>query len=411
MKAKISLLLLGMFLSSVSSYADFVVDNIKYEAINGTTARVTGGTINGSLVIPQTVYDEDEDAEYTVTEIGDNAFSLWGGDGARISGSVTLPSTIKKIGDKAFYYQSFSSINFPEGLKSIGSYAFDVNRNLQVVTLPSTLESLGNGAFQRCGLNQVFVMGDKPATLGTDAFLDNAYLNIIVRPSTYETYQKAWSTYSDYVTDIFPLFITGEIPVYDLWGDNGLRTPTANYNTYCSPVAIAFEKSPELTVWTVDSVGSNQVYTSSITSGIIPAGEGVILKSDADTIFVQMAENQNAVLGHGNLLKGVLHNTGLKTTDGDNVNYVLNDNVFTRFDDSDQWRSYIEANHAYLQVPSTVELDSAAIVFGHTSTAISNIVNTKAKEDNAYYNLQGMKISSKPATGMYIYHGKKYLAK
>lgn len=106
MKAKISLLLLGMFLSSVSSYADFIVDNIKYEAINGTTARVTGGTINGSLVIPQTVYDEDEDAEYTVTEIGDNAFSLWGGDGARISGSVTLPSTIKKIGDKAFYYQS-----------------------------------------------------------------------------------------------------------------------------------------------------------------------------------------------------------------------------------------------------------------------------------------------------------------
>lgn len=185
-------LLFAIAIAALPVRADFVVGNLKFKATSDTTAACTGGSVNRTpLVIPETVYDEDEDKEYTVTEVADEAFSLWGSDGARIDGTVTLPKTIKKLGNRAFYYQSISGINLPEGLESIGEYCFDVNRNLTVVVLPASLKKLSNNAFNRCGLQQVFVMGTTPAEMGSGVFNDNAYLNIIVRPSLYDTYRSA----------------------------------------------------------------------------------------------------------------------------------------------------------------------------------------------------------------------------
>lgn len=84
---KLYFLILLLACSSLQCRADFVVDNLKYHVLTDSTVSVTGGSVNGSLVIPQTVYDEDEDVTYTVTEIGEEAFSRrfcnspWIGDG------------------------------------------------------------------------------------------------------------------------------------------------------------------------------------------------------------------------------------------------------------------------------------------------------------------------------------------
>lgn len=409
-------LLFALAIATAPAYADFVVGNLKFKATSDTTAACTGGTVNReALVIPETVYDEDEDKEYTVTEIADDAFSLWGSDGARIQNSVTLPKTIKKLGARAFYYQSFASINLPEGLESIGEYCFDVNRNLAVVVLPTTLSKLGNNAFNRCGLQQVFVLRTEPAEIGTGVFNDNQYLNIIVRPSGYDTYQNAWTEWKDYITDIFPMFVSGEIPPYDYWGPDGMRTPSANYNTYTCPVAFTTAKVPELTAWTVDSVKAGKVYASKIESNEVPAHEGVILKSDKDTIFVQMTEDQNISLGKKNMLVGVEKNLGIVPSTDSTVNYVLNDSSFTKFDNSDQWRAYVPANHAYLSVPAAEANDSAlTVVFAGTTTGIRNIATNGKTAINGnspyWYTLSGMR-TLEPKHGIYIHNGKKVIIK
>jgi uncharacterized repeat protein (TIGR02543 family) len=107
-----------------------------------------------------------------VTSIGDWAFS-WNN-----LTSVTLPSTLTSIGDWAFDGNSLTSITIPEGVTSIGDWAFSWN-NLTSVTLPSTLTSIGDGAFYENDLTSVTL----PSTLtsiGASAFWNNSLTSITI---------------------------------------------------------------------------------------------------------------------------------------------------------------------------------------------------------------------------------------
>lgn len=64
-----------------------------------------------------------------------------------LTGKVVLPSTIKEIGEAAFWRAKISSINFPNGLEKIGDAAFYACR-LKEVHLPNTCQDLANSAFK-----------------------------------------------------------------------------------------------------------------------------------------------------------------------------------------------------------------------------------------------------------------------
>ena len=65
-----------------------------------------------------------------------------------ISGMLEIPAGIKTIADDAFRGCSITSVSFPEGLASIGSYSFGHCRNLTgEITLPASLNSLNSLAF------------------------------------------------------------------------------------------------------------------------------------------------------------------------------------------------------------------------------------------------------------------------
>ena len=64
-----------------------------------------------------------------------------------LTGKVVLPSTIKEIGEAAFWRAKISSINFPEGLEKIGDAAFYGCR-LEEVHIPNSCQDLGIFAFQ-----------------------------------------------------------------------------------------------------------------------------------------------------------------------------------------------------------------------------------------------------------------------
>lgn len=64
--------------------------------------------------------------------------------------TFTVPATVKKIGDYAFYYSmdmGISSIRFNEGLEEIGDYAFAYNETITDISFPSTLKKIGSHAF------------------------------------------------------------------------------------------------------------------------------------------------------------------------------------------------------------------------------------------------------------------------
>ncbi len=141
-------LCLGLYVPVFAADSDFVIENgvlVEYNG-NGGDVKIPDGVteiasrafaINrsfvSSVVIPEGCVKIDNEA---FCFLGDLVPSV----------KVTLPSTLRVIGDRAFEEAHVTQINFPEGLVSIGETAFE-GSFLSSITLPSSLKSLGAGAF------------------------------------------------------------------------------------------------------------------------------------------------------------------------------------------------------------------------------------------------------------------------
>ena len=136
----------------------------------------------------------------------------------RYINSVQLPSTLKYIGDRAFQnqypYINLSEMNLPEGLISIGDYAFE-STDLKEITIPSTVESVGSYAFSKTKIETVVVesgvkeindyafndcsnlktvtIGDNVQKMGTYVFSnDTALTDVTIGDGTEEIGERAF---------------------------------------------------------------------------------------------------------------------------------------------------------------------------------------------------------------------------
>ena len=85
----------------------------------------------------------DISIEGSITKIGAHTFEAYD----NISGEITLPSTVKKIGDKAFNNSDHLTVKLQEGLEEIGESALS-QTGYTSITLPSTLKNIARNAFQ-----------------------------------------------------------------------------------------------------------------------------------------------------------------------------------------------------------------------------------------------------------------------
>lgn len=103
----------------------------------------TDCSFSGGLTIPE-----------GVTEIAEGAFcssSKYSGSPAhgKITGTLTLPSTLKTIGAYAFAYEGFSGeLLIPDGVTCIGANAFaECDGFGGTLSLPDSVKTVGNGRF------------------------------------------------------------------------------------------------------------------------------------------------------------------------------------------------------------------------------------------------------------------------
>ena len=69
---------------------------------------------------------------------------------------VVLPSSLKTIGNYAFYYdQWLRECDLPSGVESIGEFAFRNCQKLETIDLGTSLTSIGNGAFYTSGITTI----------------------------------------------------------------------------------------------------------------------------------------------------------------------------------------------------------------------------------------------------------------
>lgn len=130
--------ILVMFMTALPAMADNARKSGQYTyQIKGngtiTITKFHWGMNNGDIYIPNMIDG------YTVTAIGDEAFKR---DVMRRDGfgrpendfetvSLTIPDSIKSIGQKAFWNATLSEINLPDNVQSIGYGAFVGNPSIQ----------------------------------------------------------------------------------------------------------------------------------------------------------------------------------------------------------------------------------------------------------------------------------------
>ena len=168
MRTRLFTLLLSLLCTSIVHAQKFNVDGLNYEvtsSINNEVAVVSGDYITDPFVIPSTVsYDG---VKYTVTSIGDDAF-------CRSSfnfSSIVFPESLKSIGNTAFSgCSSLSSVTFSEGLTDIGIAAFSDCSSLSSVTFPESLINIGGDAFLNCSSLTSVVFPENLTSIGDYAF-------------------------------------------------------------------------------------------------------------------------------------------------------------------------------------------------------------------------------------------------
>ncbi|MDR1023033.1 MAG: leucine-rich repeat protein [Prevotellaceae bacterium] len=92
------------------------------------------------------------------------------------SAQVIIPEGVTSIGSYAFLEnRTITSVVIPEGVTSIGVQAFDKCSKLNSITIPNSVIAIGNWAFRVCGLTSVKI-GSGLTNVGIQAFLGCALL-------------------------------------------------------------------------------------------------------------------------------------------------------------------------------------------------------------------------------------------
>lgn len=333
--------------------------------------------------------------------------------------TVKLPSSLKYIWNHAFCNSSLSSIMFPRSLQKIDAWAFQ-NTQLTHVVIPTQCSSIEQGAF-----------------------IDNAHLTTVVINGLecYLAYQ-AFCNCSK-LTDVY--ITSKEAPVVERYGfpfDNdpkvhvmkdyvgtfsGLKT-SENYNpcnttnfdsnlplilskewtTFTSAYNLDFSSVEGLTAYTAkynkdnDAVALTSVKKVAAHTGLILKGEAgqtytlPILASDADGLDAvtdnQLVDCVDAVWSSSRNKDYFLSNG--KFVNSTNAGWALPGKSFL----------YISSGRAnQSESPLRVYVDN-------TATAINGITNNPVVKDEAYYNLQGVKVQ-RPQHGVFIHNGKKVVLK
>ncbi len=115
-----------------------------------------------------------------LTSIGQYAFR-----GCKYVASVTIPEGVTSIGGSAFREcSSLVSVTIPEGVTSIGSGAFYNCSSLTSVTIPEGVTSIGSGAFYNCSsLTSVSIPGSV-TSIGYEAFRGCSSLTSVSFPGS-----------------------------------------------------------------------------------------------------------------------------------------------------------------------------------------------------------------------------------
>ena len=105
-----------------------------------------------------------------------------------ISGSYEIPDGVTTIGDYAFYYcTNLTSVTIPDSVTTIGEETFKSCNNLTSVAIPDSVTTIGNEAFKSCNSLTSVTIPDSVTIIGDEAFRSCGGLVSVTIPDSVTT--------------------------------------------------------------------------------------------------------------------------------------------------------------------------------------------------------------------------------
>lgn len=375
------------FPNSLKSIGEYAFEGTNLKTVDLSNTQITS-LPNGCFFICEKLSDVKLPKD--LTDIGNNAFI------STPIASITFPSSLQKIGDYAFQKAKLENVVIPTNCNTIEQGAFSENANLTTVVVNGLECYLAVEAFANCGnLKDVYITSNVEPDAGRygNPFKNNsADLTVHVVPNYLDTFTKLVTCNAPKFDSNFSLTLSKEwttlTSAYNLDFSNvegGLTAYTAKYNEKKDAVALTPVKKVKAHTGLILKGVANTTYTLSI------------LASDADGLDA-VTDNQ--------LVSCV---DALWST-GRDKDYFLSNGEFVK-STNDGW---VLSGKSYLYIEGgrhTNNSESPLRVYvDNTATAINGITNNPVVKDEAYYNLQGVKVQ-RPQHGVFIHNGKKVVLK
>ncbi|MCR4765267.1 MAG: leucine-rich repeat domain-containing protein [Bacteroidaceae bacterium] len=380
--------------------------------------------------------------------------------------NTTIPSSVTTIGENAFIGCTFSSFNIPETVIAIGEGAFYDCTSLNNVTIPSGVTIINPSTFNGCSsLNNITFNGDItqiggyafngcaftsfniPATVTSVGLFNNGELSAFGCPNLEEiTINYPTAAYDMFafigidMNTVFPFPLdnltainvpgvlldeyasSGEVVTGMLvegynycltslkatWQGNSANGSywSTYYNNACNVTVDA--NTQIYYISTID--GTNATLTENTTDKVITKGKAVVLKSTAENVTLRYSAAASGCAYTGNQLAGVDVATTIVGSAYENKYiYTLANESGLGF--YKYTGSTLGANKAFLPLDAEVAAGARGFVFEfEETTGVNEELRMKNEEfaPAVYYNLKGQRVE-KPAKGLYIKNGKKYI--
>ena len=376
------------FPNTLNSIGEYAFENTKLTTVDLSNTQIKS-LPNGCFFICGQLNDVKLPKD--LTDIGDNAFI------SSSIASITFPSSLQRIGSCAFQNTQLTNVVIPTKTGHIGDGAFSENANLTTVVVNGLECYLAYQAFWSCPkLTDVYITSNKEPIAGRYGFPFKNNPKVHVVPNYLDTFKglkndenKNPCNTTKFVSDLS-------------------ITPDKEWTTFTSAYNLDFSGVEGLTAYTAkydkanDAVALTQVKK-------VPAHTGLILKCEAGKTYTLpiLASNEAELDAVDNQLIGCVD--ALWST-GRNQDYFLYNGEFVK-SKNDGWvlpgKSYLYINGGRDNSASASPL---RFYVGNTSTAIDGITNNPVVKDDAYYNLQGVKVQ-RPQHGVFIHNGKKVVLK
>lgn len=370
------------FPNTLNSIGEYAFESTKLETVDLSNTQITS-LPNGSFYNCQHL--NDVKLPIALTDIGERAFYQ-----STIT-SITFPSSLQKIDAWAFQHTQLTNVVIPTKTGHIGDGAFSDNANLKTVVVNGLECYLAVYAFANCpNLTDVYITSDKEPNAERYGYPFQNNPTVHVVPNYLETFKGLNTCNTTNFDSDFSIKLKKEwttlTSAYNLdFSDvDGLTAYTAKYNKANDAVALTPVKR-------------------------VKAHTGLILKGEAGNTYTLpiLASNEEGLdEATDNQLVDCVDALWSKGRDND---YFLSDGKFVK-STNNGWalpgKSYLYINGGRGNggnSPLRVYVDN-------TATAIDGITNNPVVKDEAYYNLQGVKVQ-RPQHGVFIHNGKKVVLK